>query len=559
MALFDEYQVGADGPWTTAEAAHLWRRAGFGAGPAEQRDAAGNGSQAALRSAVDFLVDFTPDDPWLDRPAGLTSGGYGDPLADLPDDESDLGRVKTPYDLISLIGHWLYRMRYTRQPFQEKLTLFLHDHFVSEWAKLVPLIDPAVIAGNDGNFPDIQQCDGGTLGVDLLRANRIAARMMLDQNYLLRRQGIDSFRAMLISITRDPCMLMYLDNVVNEKGRAQENYARELMELFSMGVGNYSEQDVREVAKCLTGETLPRFVCENDWDFSYGFDAAKHEPGTKTFFGKTIQENFAGQEALDVIDFILAERSKNPDVTGLASPYNTLPATAVYMAWKLLKFFVNEELSLDPPDEAVLELAHYLRGTDNQPYPKRRFPYDFRAALRKVFLSKFFYAEENRLNQYRNPAEFVTHLLRQGDFADLFATQFGPGTQMTLMGMILFNPPGVNGWYHGRAWITSGSLVARYNYVSYLMDTIFQGAGADARIDALLAANGGPIPDADSDDDLIDYYAERLLQMDLNAEERTTLRGFLSGVDTASPALRFRQKVRGLIHVMMSMPLAQLK
>jgi len=558
MALFDEYQVGIDGPWSEAEAAHLWRRAGFGAGPSEQRDAAGARTQAAFRQAVDTLVLFTPDDPWLDRPAGLTAGGYGAPLADLPDDDSDLGRAKNPYDLLGLIGHWLYRMRYTRQPLQEKLTLFLHDHFVSEWAKIVPLIDPAVIAGNDGNFPDIQECDGGTLSVDLLRANKIAAKMMLDQNYLLRRKGADSFRQLLIDVTRDPGMLMYLDNVVNVKGRAQENYARELMELFSMGDGNYSEQDVREVAKSLTGETLPRFVCEEDWDFSYGFDAAQHEAGDKTLFGKTIRENFSGQETVDVLDFILAERSKRPAVQNLAAPYNTLPAPAVYLSWKLLKFFVNEELSLDPPAEAVLELAHYMRGTDNQPYPQRRFVYDFRAVLRKIFTSKYFYAPENRFNQYKNPAEFVTHFLRQGDFADLFATQFGPGTQMTLMGMILFNPPGVNGWYHGRAWITSGSLVARYNYVSYLMDLIFQGPSADAKIDALLAANGGPIPTVDSDDALIDYYAERFLQMDLSAEERVLLRGFLSGVTTTAPAVRFRQKVRGLIHVMLSMPLAQL-
>lgn len=558
MAFFDEYRVGVDGPWTVAEAAHLWRRAAFGANPAEQLGVAGDGSQTAFRAAVDSLVQFAPEDPWLDQPAGSTPGGYGDPLADLPDDESDLGRVKNPYDLVSLIGHWLYRMRYTTQPLQEKLCLFLHDHFVSEWAKIVPLIDPAVIAGNDGSFPEQQQCSGGTLGVDLLRANRIAATMMLDQNYLLRRTGADSFRTLLINVTRDPAMLFYLDNIINQKGRAQENYARELMELFSMGVGNYSEQDVREVAKCLTGETLPNFVCEKDWDYAWAFDASIHEAGDKSVFGKTISEDFTGQETLDVIDLILAERSKAPSVAGLAAPYNTLPAPAVYMAWKLLTWFVNNEIPLDPPAPEVLELADYMRGTDNQPYPKRRFPYDFRAVLRKIFLSQYFYADENRLTHYKNPAEFVTHLLRQGEFADLFATQFGPGTQMTLMGMILFNPPNVSGWQHGRAWITSGSLVSRYNYVAYLMDIIFQGDSADARIDGLLAANGGPIASVDSDEQLLDYYASRLLPVSPSAEERTLLLNFLGSVVALTPELRFRQKVRGLIHVLMSMPIAQL-
>ena len=558
MALFDEYRVGIDGPWTAAEAAHLWRRAGFGAGPSEQVAAAGDGSQNALRAAVDGLVQFAAEDPYLDQPAGSTPGGYGAPLADLPDDESDLGRAKNPSDLLGLIGHWLYRMRYTTQPLQEKLTLFYHDHFVSEWAKIVPLIDPAVIAGNDGSFPDEQECTTGTLPVDLLRANRIAAKMMLDQNYLFRRTGADGFRDLLINVTRDPGMLYYLDNAVNVKGLAQENYARELMELFSMGVGNYSENDVRELAKCLTGETVPNFNCDNDWDASWGFAADKHEPGTKTLFGQTVVENFAGGETLAVIDLILNERSRTPNVAMLPAPYNTLPATAVHMSWKLLTWFVNPTLSLDPPAPAVLELAHYMRGTDNQPYPNRRFPYDFRAVLRKIFLSQYFFAQENVFTHYKNPAEFVTQLLRQGAFADLFATQFGPGTQMTLMGMILFNPPNVSGWHHGRAWITSGSLVSRYNYVSYLMDLIFQGAEADARIDALLVANGGTIPSADSNDALIDYYAERLVQMELSAEERAVLIEFLEGITTASPTARFRQKVRGLIHVMMAMPVAQL-
>ncbi len=558
MAFFDEYQVGTDGPWSVVEAAHLRRRAGFGSTPSERLLLVADGSQGALRAAVDDLVQFLPDDPYLDQPAGATPGGYGAPLADLPDDDSDLGRAKNPYDLLGLIGHWLYRMRYTQQPLQEKLTLFYHDHFVSEWAKIVPLIDPAVIAGNDGTFPDIQECTGGTLGVDLLRANRLAARMMLDQNYLLRREGADSFRQLLIDVTRDPAMLFYLDNMLNQKGLAQENYARELMELFTMGVGNYSELDVREVAKCLTGETIPNFNCDNDWDPSWGFDADKHEPGDKSIFGFTVAESINGQETLDLIDLILAERSRTPSVRNLTPPYNTLPAPAVYMSWKLLTWFVNHDIPLDPPGEVVLELAHYMRGTDNAAYPNRRFPYDVRAVLRKIFLSKYFYASGNRLTQYKNPAEFVTNLLRQGDFADLFATEFGPGTQMTLMGMILFNPPNVSGWNHGRAWITSGSLVARYNYVSYLMDIILQGPEADARFDALLVENGGPVPTVDSDDALIDYYAERLLPAMPTAAERAPLREFLANVASASPTLRFRQKARGLIHVMMSMPLAQL-
>jgi hypothetical protein len=116
MALMDEYLVGIDGPWTGEEAAHLWRRAGFGATPAQRTSAVGAGDQAAFRAAVDALVNIASDDPWLDGPTTGVPGTYGFPLVDLPDDESDLGLLKEALGLQNLIAHWLYRMRYSTQP-----------------------------------------------------------------------------------------------------------------------------------------------------------------------------------------------------------------------------------------------------------------------------------------------------------------------------------------------------------------------------------------------------------------------------------------------------------
>jgi hypothetical protein len=246
-------------------------------------------------------------------------------------------------------------------------------------------------------------------------------------------------------------------------------------------------------------------------------------------------------------------------VSGLAAPYNTLPATAVYMAWKLLRWYVNHEVSLDPPAPEVLEFAHYLRGTDNAAYPQRRYPYDMRAALRKLFLSRYFHDPAQRLAMYKTPADFVTMALRTLDSADLFAYEFGPGVQMVLMGQILFQPPNVSGWQHGRSWITSSSLVQRYNYAYYLTEVILQGPQADARIDGLLAANGGPIPAVDSHDDIIDYYRERLVQAPLTTEERDLLRQLLVEMPGGNDTELFRNRVRGLIHVMLSMPITQLK
>lgn len=559
MALLDEYMVGSDGPWSDAEAAHLWRRAAFGATPAQRAAAVGNGGQADLRAAVDQLLNIPGEDPWLDAPASGTEGTYGFPIADLPDDESDLGKVKRALGLEELIARWLYRMRYSTQPAQEQLAQFYHDHFVSEWSKIRPNIPPIIVAGNDGSFPGVQECVTGSLGVDETRADRVASDMMLAQNQLFRRKGLDSFRELVLAVTRDPAMLIYLDNVANRRGRPQENYARELMELFTMGVGNYTEEDVREIAKCLTGETLPRFRCETDWDFGWGFDADGHEEGEKVVLGAVIAERFDGGETEAVVDRVLWAPSLTPDVSGLPAPYNTLPATAVHLAWKLLRWYVHHEVSLDPPDPAVLELAHYLRGSDNGAYPLRRYPYDMRAALRKLFLSRYFHDPAWRMAMYKTPADFVTMALRTLDSADLFSHEFGPGVQMVIMGQILFQPPNVSGWQHGRSWITASSLVQRYNYGYYLTEVIMQGEQAEARIDGLLASNGGPIPTAESHDALIDYHRTRLVQAPFTVEERDLLRQLLADMPGDDPAQLFRNRVRGLIHVMLSMPIAQLK
>lgn len=558
MALLDKYRVGVDGPWSDREAAHLLRRAGFG-GPPEVRAAlVGNGSQAAFEAAVDSLVNVVPDDPWLDRPPGMTAGSYGDPLADLPTDDSDLGKLRRAEDLIGLIAHWLYRMRYSAQPLQEKMTLFYHDHFVSEWSKIRPKISPDVVLGNDGSIPG-QPCTGGSLGFDPSRADKMAAAGMLAQNYLFRRDGFDGFSELVLKVTRDPAMLVYLDNVENRAGRAQENYARELMELFTMGEGNYSENDVREIAKCLTGETIPNYSCASNYDASWGFSPAMHEPGTKTVFGTTIAADFSGQETVQVLNLIMTRVSQHPQVSTLPAPYNTLPATAVYMSWKLLTWFVNHDLALHTPGDAVLELAHYMRGSDGLPYPNRRYPYDIRAVLRKIFLSRFFYADENYLAMYKNPAEYVTGILRGLGIADVFTGSFGPAIQMVLMGMILFNPPNVSGWQHGRAWFTSGSVVARCNYAYYITLLFYTGSEGEARMDQLLAQNGGPIPSDTSINELIDYYRDRLLQMDLSAEEENLLVEFLGGMPGANNRQKYYNRTRGLIHLMCSMPIANLK
>lgn len=541
MALLDEYLVGQDGAWTERQAAHLWRRAGFAARVEERLAAVGAGDQESFRNAVDVLVDVFAEDPNLDAPAG--DGTFGGPLAGLPTDNSDEGNTRLPVDLPWLGAHFLYRMIHTAQPFQEQFSLFLHDHLVSEFNK---------------THMEFEEIHG-----DFFDTRAACCDLLLQQLALLRQTGLDDYRDMLINITRDPAMLLYLDNYNNGagEGRAQENYSREIMELFSMGVDNYSEEDVREIARCFTGEGLPQILDPGAPDaFLYGFRPGNHEPGTKRVFGQTVNESFDGQETVDVVDLILSKVSVQPDVSGLGAPYNDLPATAVYMSWKLCQWFVNQNISLDPPDPIVLELADYMRGSDDAEYPQRRYPYDLRACMRRLFLSNFFYERENYYTVVKTPADFVVTSLRLlGVDYDHGIGGDSPTDRIAEMGMQLFQAPNVAGWVHGRPWINASFLVQRYNWLNYVTQELM----TDAYIDALNLANGGPL-DPDDDAALVEYFRNLLIQDSLNdfaPGAVSLLQLYLSDTanEVSDPDQQFRRKVRGLAYLTMAMPIWQMK
>lgn len=550
MALLDPYQVDVDGPWSSIQVAHLLRRAGFGGIPSEIEVAVGDGTQLAMEQAVDALVNVLPADPNLDGPAGPRN--WGGSFASLPDDDSSEGRTKNPIDLNSLIGHLAYRIFYSSQPLQEQFNLFLHDHFVS-------------------TFSRVEQVDRQYQGVDASVARSVL--LLKNQNALLRSVGLDSFRETLLRITRDPCMLIFLDNWINGfgEGRAQENYAREVMELFSMGVDNYSEQDVREIAKCLTGETLPNYRDKGAPDaYDYAFRAGNHVRGTKTVFGLQVTEDLTGGELAQVIDLILARVSVQPDVGSLESPYDTLPATAVHMSWKILRWFLNQNVELDPPDPVVLELADYMRGTDDADFPMRRFPYDFRACLRKLFLSQFFYDSSNYFSIVKTPADFCTSTLRITqvavgrspeaiEYVHDYTSSESVGRRMRRIGMELFNALDVSGWRHGLAWINAEYLLHRYDFLDQAMRRV----SPDAEIDAMNSANGGFL-DPNDLEGMLNYFVEIIIQHDIEfwaPGAREQLMAFLNEVASAhsNTAVRFRNQVRGLLLLLMSLPLWQMK
>lgn len=550
MALLDAYEVGADGPWSAREAAHLLRRAGFGGIPSEIVDAVGDGSQLALEQIVDALTGFLPEDPLLDGPVGPDN--FGGSLASLPNDDSNEGKTRNPVDSRSLSAHLFYRLFFTSQPFQEQFNLFLHDHFVSTYARVEQVIQ--------------------TFQTTLDR-RVTTARVLKDQNRLLREIGVDSFRETLIQISRETAMLIFLDNWVNGlgEGRAQENYAREVMELFSTGVDNYSEEDVREIAKCFTGETLPNFRDDGAPDaFDYGFRVGNHVRGTKTVFGLQVTEDITGGELEQVVDLILARVSVQPDASGLEAPFNTLPATAIHLSWKLLRWFLNQNLVLDPPDPIVLEFADYMRGSDDAEFPMRRFPYDLRACMRKLFLSKAFQDPANYFSIVKTPADFCVSALKYSqaaagrtpetfDYNPQFFGGESPVNRMREMGMELFNPQDVSGWRHGLPWINAEYLLNRYAFV----ESNLLRAPLNAEVNALNTANGGFLDPGDHAA-MIQYFVDVIIQDDLETWAPGATAELTAFLEDAAATIfnteaRFQSQVRGLIFLLMSTPMWQMK
>ncbi len=371
--------------WDRDRAAHLLRRAGFGGTPDEIERLVTLGLNAAVSRLVDFESTAQTDPGFavstLPAPKQVFRA-----IPDLSQEQRKTTRqhirVVNRAEIAALRAWWLRRMVVSPRPFEEKMTLFWHGHF--------------------------------TTGAQEVRVSRLLA----GQNELLRRHAVDPFRVMLSAICRDPAMLRYLDNASNRKQHPNENFARELLELFTMGAGNYTEEDVREAARALTGWTFDR----NGFRFRKGW----HDFGPKAFLGR--EGRFDGD---DVIDIILSR-----------------PETAGHIAGRILRFFVSD----DPGEEFVAALAERLRETD----------YDIRDCMRAIFSSEVFYASDVRFEHIKSPVELAVSTARALGLRD--CDYYGMADATRRMGQDLFQPPNVKGWGGGRSWISSSTLFARQGF-----------------------------------------------------------------------------------------------
>ena len=422
--------------------AHLMRRAGFGAAREELEVLAAKGYETVVEELLNpqdqpdlDRFELVRYHPWVWKPGTLPGMGSSE---------------------------WLWFMINTKRPLEEKMALFWHHLFAT-----------------------------GVSKVD--HYDEITAMVAM-----FREKGMGSYKELLLELSKSPAMIYWLDNCENHAEAVNENWGRELLELFSMGVGNYTEVDVREVSRAFTGWTieakLPRGpIGRHDWHFTYLQD--DHDDGEKTFLGKT--GNLNGEDVLNII----CEH----------------PATAGFIARHLYNYFVADEAqvpawAVTPPrdQDAIHTLADTFIDSG----------YNIKATLRVLFNSDFF--KNARFARLKNPAEVVIGTLKLVGGYDFPAPGLGElSRQPNYMGQDLLNPPSVEGWHTGVEWINSGSLMRRINFTADLVgDTSRPGVqniinrlkaqgdlSPDGFVDICLDLMGPLEVDEDTRKELVDHTA----------------------------------------------------
>ena len=462
-------------PFNAVKAAHLLNRAGFGGTPAEVAKVL----ELGPTKAADWLLDFPDagaakqgtDVPDFD-PIKADVVAYRKAIKELPAGETGEEqrrelRMKIQRAngeaLRATVAWWLRRMAYGPHPLQEKLTLFWHGHFTT-------------------SDKDERQ-----------------ASYMWNQNELLRANAAGNFRSFVRAISRDPAMLDYLNNNSNRKQHPNENYARELMELFTLGIGNYTETDVKEAARAFTGWA-------HDGD-DFVFRKGQHDDGRKTVLGTTGTLN--GDE---VIDVILAR-----------------PATGKFIGGKLFRYF-----AYDDPDEALVTAVGRLLQQNK---------YELRPLLRTILTSRAFYGPLSVGGQIKSPVQLMLGTIRQVGLE--MPPDGGLLYALRAMGQVPFQPPNVRGWPGGRMWINTSTLLARYNTATRLLD------GRLPRVDGnRLSADANSQNPAD----IVDHWLGRLVQRPVAVDKRKVL------VDTIAngPARTREEGVRKMVQLIVAMPEYQL-
>ena len=460
--------------------AHLMRRAGFGASRDELDAYAAEGYEATVGK---LLGEDEPET----MPEDLIRRYHPEQVGLMGEDNAG--------------AYWLYRMITSTSPLQEKMALFWHNVFATGYAKVSQ------------------------------------GRVLMEQIRMFRRHGLGSFDNLLVELSKDPAMIIWLDNHENHRGAINENYGRELLELFSMGVGNYSEQDVKDCSRAFTGWTIAnakymdlRARRDSVWPYGrlstiFEFRPNDHDDGEKTFLGES--GRLGGEEVIEIIC--------------------RQEATAQFISRHMYHFFVADEPPVPqwpytPPrdPEAIDTLSRaYI---DSQ--------YDIRSMLHVLFNSEFFKSEECRFEKIKSPADLVAGVLRlTEEFGRPSRAILSKANRMTFMGQTLTAPPSVEGWHQGLEWVNTGSLVERVNFAAEAVGSR-DAAGVRAMVERIRAACGEVI----SPEALVDACLDAMGAITVSDDTRSTLVGFVSRTeevagDGAPPDDNSDQKVGRMLQM----------
>ncbi len=452
MPSLKPWQPSRAEPWDKSRAAHLFNRAGFGGALDELTALTKRPVADAIAHFVryDKIPDLDPAVPENAQALGLTP----EQLRKLTPEQRQALQKKRNEGIQELKTWWVRRMAFTPRPLQEKLTLFWHGHFATSAEKV--------------RNP----------------------HLMHKQNETLRQHATGNFRELVLAVCRDPAMCEYLDGNSNRSGKPNENFARELMELFTMGEGNYTEQDVKESARAFTG-----------WGVrgeEFLFRPVQHDNGVKNFLGQ--HGNFDGG---DIVRIIFEQ-----------------PVTARFVCKKLWEFFAYE----NPEAEIVDGLAEIFRRAD----------YELKPVLAVLFASQAFWSPKAVRAQVKSPVQLVVGSMRLLN-AEIRPERAVVGS-MRLMGQDLFYPPDVSGWKGGKDWINTSTLLVRQNFANAIVNGVLPQAPVqikrrgpqlprqvqtNAAVTRLLG-NAQRLPP----DKLVDALADALLNAPLADEQRRKLIGY---------------------------------
>lgn len=481
---------------TYDEAAHLFRRMGFGASPDEIDAVTSRGREGA----VEFLINYEQIDNRAMDDLLRSSFDFSDP-ADFP-----------RFNRGELQRWWFTRMVYTARPFEEKMTLFWHNHFATSASKTGDLF-------------------------------------IYNQNLTLRGHALDQFDSLLLKIAQDPAMLLWLDGVTNVRGKPNENFGRELQELFTMGItdvvtgeANYTELDVKEIARAFTGWKFfhPR-TDPNPFTYQFVVNDAEHDNTTKTVYSGTPWAQTGNLDGSDVIGIICGRR-----------------ATARYLAKKFFDFFVY------PLDGSAADRATIEKFADV--YMSRN--HSIKELVRAIFTSDEFFSPRARFALVKSPVEIIVGAIR------MLGARYNPGSSARegasnnilaaisiFLGQDLFNPPDVSGWKHNLGWINTSTMLNRFTYA----DLLVINRARDLNEPGLWLSHEQLRSFAKKNSK---KTVKRLLSilgpLDVGGDMIASLRTYLESDDQGNPIgfarddLTLDKKVRGLIHLIMCLSEFQL-